>query len=133
MNRKIPVSALPLITIFIIVTVFVFTAKSWLQEKDIDQMVLLWGNLLLFLVSIMSFMIMYRSLQSAKPKSSVTAMYSGFMIKFFAVALAAFVYIMYAKKEVNKPALIFCAGLYIIYTMFETRALLRILRQKNNA
>ncbi|MCB0774731.1 MAG: hypothetical protein KDB99_00240 [Chitinophagaceae bacterium] len=133
MNKKLPVSALPLITIFIIVTVFALTAKSWLQEKDIDQMVLVWGNLLLFLVSLVSFMMMYRSLQSSKPKSSVTAMYSGFMIKFFAVALAAFVYIMYAKKEVNKPALIFCAGLYIIYTMFETRALLRTLRQKNNA
>ncbi|HPG12778.1 MAG TPA: hypothetical protein PLU37_14690 [Chitinophagaceae bacterium] len=133
MNKKLPVSALPLITIFIIVTVFALTAKRWLQEKDIDQMVLVWGNLLLFLVSLVSFMMMYRSLQSSKPKSSVTAMYSGFMIKFFAVALAAFVYIMYAKKEVNKPALIFCAGLYIIYTMFETRALLRTLRQKNNA
>ena len=133
MNKKLPVSALPLITIFLIITVFALTAKSWLQEKGIDQVVLLWGNLLLFLVSLVSFMIMYRSLQSPKPKSSVTAMYSGFMIKFFAVALAAFVYIMYAKKEVNKPALIFCAGLYIIYTMFETRALLKILRQKNNA
>lgn len=133
MNKKFPVAALPLITIFIIVTVFALIANSWLQQKDIDQSVLLWGNLILFLVSLVSFMAMYRSLQSPKPKSSVTAMYSGFMIKFFTVALAAFVYIMYAKKEVNKPALIFCAGLYIIYTMFETRALLRILRQKNNA
>lgn len=133
MNKKFPVAALPLITIFIIVTVFALIANSWLQQKDIDQSVLLWGNLILFLVSLVSFMVMYRSLQSPKPKSSVTAMYSGFMIKFFTVALAAFVYIMYAKKEVNKPALIFCAGLYIIYTMFETRALLRILRQKNNA
>jgi hypothetical protein len=48
------------------------------------------------------------------------------------VIIAAFIYIMLAKKNVNKPALGVCAGLYIIYTVLETTRLTRLLRTKKN-
>ena len=54
-------------------------------------------------------------------------------LKFFVVAIAAFIYIMVTKKNVNKPALFFCMGLYIVYTFFEVSSLLRVLKQKKNA
>jgi hypothetical protein len=55
------------------------------------------------------------------------------MIKFFLIAIAAFVYIMVAKKNLNKPALITCMGLYLVYTFVEVSSLQKLLKQKKNA
>jgi hypothetical protein len=123
----------PMILIFILLNAFFIVGKEWLLKQNIDQDVLIVGNLLLFLVSLLTFLLTQRSLKSTNPHSFIRDMYGGFIIKFFVVALAAFVYIMVTKKNVNKPALFGCMGLYIIYTFFEVTSLLRILKQKKNA
>lgn len=123
----------PMILIFILLNAFFIVGKEWLLKKNIDQEVLIVGNLILFLVSLLTFLITQRSLKSANPHVFVRAMYGGFIIKFFVVAVAAFVYIMVTKKNVNKPALFGSMGLYIVYTFFEVSSLLRILKQKKNA
>jgi len=123
----------PMILIFIFLNAFFIIGKNWLVKKNIDQDVLLMGNLLLFLVSLLTFLLTYRSLKSTNPNAFVRAMYGGFIIKFLVVAIAAFVYIITTKKDVNKPALFSCIGLYIVYTFFEVNSLLRILKQKKNA
>jgi len=122
-----------MILVFIFLNVFFLLNQSWLAQKNLDQNVLIIGNLLLFLVSLVTFLITRKSLQSKNPNSFVRAMYGGFIVKFFVVAIAAFIYIMMAKKNVNKPALFTCMGLYIIYTFFEVSALLRLLKKKKNA
>jgi len=123
----------PMILVFIFLNAFFLLGRDWLAKKGVDQDVLIIGNLLLFLVSLITFLITHRSLQSKNPNAFVRAMYGGFIIKFFVVAIAAFVYIMMTKKNVNKPALFFCMWLYIIYTFFEVNSLLRVLKQKKNA
>ena len=123
----------PMILIFIFLNAFLLAGKDWLAKKNIDQEVLIIGNLVLFIVTLLTFLLTYRSLKSKNPNAFVRAMYGGFMIKFFVVAIAAFIYIMITKKNVNKPALISCMGLYIVYTFFEVTALLRVLKQKKNA
>jgi hypothetical protein len=123
----------PILFIFVFITAFCITGRQWLAKQGIQQDVVLLGNLLLFAVSLLTWYVNNRSLRSANPQASVRAMYGSFMIKFFVLAIAAFVYIMIARKNVNKPGLIICAGLYILYTVFETRALLRLLKQKKNA
>jgi len=47
--------------------------------------------------------------------------------------VAAFAYIMMEKKNVNKPALIICMGLYLVYTFVEVSSLQKLLKQKKNA
>jgi hypothetical protein len=51
------------------------------------------------------------------------------MIKFFVLALAAFIYIYRERKAVNLPALYGAAFLYIVYTGVEIRLLLRALKK----
>jgi len=132
MNRTNSRLILPMILIFIFLNAFFLLSKSWLAQKNLDQNVLIMGNLLLFIVSLVTFLITRRSLQSKNPNAFVRAMYGGFIVKFFVVAIVAFIYIMMAKKAVNKPALFACMGLYIVYTFFEVRGLLRVLKQKPN-
>lgn len=123
----------PLLLIFIFVTAFSIAGRSFLLKKGIDPDVLLFGNLLLFLVTFGAYYINLRSQQASSPQAPVRAMYAGFMIKFFVMALAAFIYIMMAQKNVNKPALLLCAALYIIYTSIETKALLQLTKRKKDA
>jgi len=122
-----------MLLVFILLNVFLITARQWIVNKGADQEVLIIGNLLLFVISVITFLITYRSLQSSNPNAFVRAMYGGFIIKFFTVAIAAFVYIMITKKNVNKPALFACMLLYVIYTFIEVKALMGLLKKKKNA
>jgi hypothetical protein len=123
----------PVLVLFIIVNVLCIAGKSWLEKKGVSQEVLLGGNGLLMLVSMLAYILMRKAVISNSPQAFVRAIYGSFMLRFFLVAIAAFIYIMVVKKAVNKPALIACAGLYIIYTAIETRSLMKMLKQNKHA
>lgn len=129
-NRKI---FFPLLLLFILLNGFFLAGKSLLDKYSIDQNVLIGGNLILFAVTALSFYVSQRSLSSKNPNASVRSLYGSFMIKFFVIAIAAFAYIMAVKKNVNKPALLICMGLYIVYTFVEVSSLQKLLKQKKNA
>jgi len=133
MNRTSLQLLRPMILVFILLNVFLITTRQWIVNKGADQEVLIIGNLLLFVVSVITFLTTHRSLQSNNPNAFVRAMYGGFIIKFFAVAIAAFIYIMATKKNVNKPSLFGCMLLYVVYTFIEVKTLMAVLKQKKNA
>ena len=107
--------------------------KHLLDKPGIDGTVLIAGNFIIFLATALSFVVSQRSIQSPNPNASVRSLYGSFMIKFFVIAIAAFIYIMAVKKNVNKPALFICMGLYLIYTFLEVASLQKLLKQKKNA
>ena len=129
-NRRL---LLPFIILFILLNGFFIAGKNWFAAKGINQEVLIAGNLVLAIATLLSFWISYRAHQSSNPNASVRSLYGSFMIKFFLIIITAFVYILVAKKNVNKPALIICAGLYIVYTYMEVSVLTKLLKQKKNA
>lgn len=131
MNKSFFESAKVLIGLFIVVTIAAVAGKDWLAQYHIDWRVVALGNFLLFDTGILSFFIMTKTLQSANPQAFVRAMYGSFIVKFFVLAIAAFVYIMVTKKNVNKEALIICAGLYVVYAFLETRILTKLLKGKD--
>jgi uncharacterized BrkB/YihY/UPF0761 family membrane protein len=123
----------PMLVVFVFLSAFFVTGRSFLIKKQADPDVLLIGNLLLFGVSLLAFLISYKALKSTNPQSFVRAMYGSFIVKFFVIAIAAFVYIMVTKKNVNKPSLIGCMVLYAVYTFLEVSALMKLLKRKRNA
>jgi hypothetical protein len=133
MNQNSMASLRPMILVFILLNAFFIAGKNMLARWGVDQSVVIVGNLILFVVSLASFLLTRRSLASANPNAFVRAMYGSFMIKFFVCAIAAFAYIIAVKKEVNKPALIVCMGLYIVYTAIEVSALTKLLKRRKNA
>jgi hypothetical protein len=122
-----------MIVLFVVLNAFFIAGKNMLGKWGVDQSVVIVGNLILFTVSLTSFLLTRRSLASANPNAFVRAIYGSFIIKFFVCAVTAFVYIMAVKKEVSKPALIICMGLYIVYTAIEVSALTKLLKQRKNA
>jgi hypothetical protein len=133
MNKSLRQSIRPLLLVFVLTNALFIVFRQRLQAKGVDGEVLIGGNLILFLVSFAALFLTARSLNAANPQAFVRAIYGSFMIKFFVVAVTAFIYIMVAKKNVNKPALLACAALYIIYTGIEIRTLTKMLKQKKNA
>jgi len=116
--------------LFVFLNAFFLGGKSFLNKHGIDQPVLIGGNLVLFIATALSFYISYRSITSPNPNASVRSLYGSFMIKFFLIIITAFVYIMVAKKDLNKPALFICMGLYLVYTVVEVASLQKLLRQQ---
>ncbi|HMR91916.1 MAG TPA: hypothetical protein PKC69_06365 [Chitinophagaceae bacterium] len=123
----------PIFFAFLVVNLLLLGGSSLLRQKGVDVVALAAANLILALVATVSFLLTLRSLQSQNPNVFVRAVYGSFIIKFFVIAIAAFVYIMIAGKAVNKPALFSSMFLYIVYTYLEVTTLLRILKQKKNA
>ena len=132
MNRANWKSLQLMILIFVILNGFFIAGRSLLLRKGIDQSVVIVGNLVLFAVSLAAFLLTQRTLDNKNPHVFVRAVYSGFIIKFFIVVLAAFVYFQLVD-EVNKPALFVVLVLYLVYTFIEVSSLLRLLKGKKNA
>ena len=131
MNRGNPLR--PLILIFIVLNGLFIAGKSVLNRWGIDQEVVIIGNLILFAISVCSFLLSRRSLNSDKPNVFVRAMYANVMIKLFVCIAAAFIYFTMAKPNINKPGLFVCMGLYVVYTFIEVASLTKLLRKKKNA
>ena len=124
---------LSIVIVFIILNAFFITGKGLLDRWGIDQAVLIFGNLVIFIVTAVSFFISYKGLKNPNPHAFVRSVYSSFIIKFFVFAIAAFIYIQTAKDAVNKPALFICMGLYLVYTFLEVSVLTKLLRKKADA
>ena len=122
----------PVILLFVLLnSVFIF-GRTFLEKWSVDRDVLIVGNLVLFIVTLLSFWLGQRGLRSGNVQAFVRSIYSSFIVKFFVIAAAAFVYIMVTKKNVNKPGLIACMCLYLVYTFLEVSILMKMAKQKKN-
>lgn len=123
---------LPIIIFFITLNGFFISGKNMLARWGVDQDVVIWGNLLLFLITLFSFLLGQRGLKNPNPHAFVRSVYSGMMLKLFVCVIAAFIYIAMFRDALNKPALFTCMGLYLVYTFMEVSILMKLLRGKAN-
>jgi hypothetical protein len=131
MRNKKPFS--PVILLFIILNALFLTGRNTLERWNVDQKVLIAGNVLLFVITLVSFLLAQRGLKSSNTHVFIRAVIGSIMIKLFVSIIAAFIYISIFKKQINKPALFTCMGLYLIYTFMEVSILTKQLKLKSNA
>ena len=123
----------PAIMIFLILNSgFLITVKR-LEAWGFDYSVLVFGNIIVFGISLLSYWMAVKGLTTKNNHAFFRWVYGSVMMKLFILAGVAFVYIMMNKKEVNKPGLFFCMGLYIVYTFIEVSGLMKVNKQKTNA
>jgi Ca2+/Na+ antiporter len=104
-----------------------------LERSGFDQGVLIIGNLILFAATLVSFVFAKQGLRSQNPQAFVRSVYASIMIKLFICVIAALIYIFLFRKNVNRPALFTCMGLYLVYTFVEVSVLTKLLKEKKNA
>lgn len=123
----------PVVLLFIIVNALAIGLRTRWMAWSVDQDVLIIGNLVLFLLTLASFFIARRGLYKSNQHAFNRAVMTGIMVKMFLAIVVAFAYIATYKKDLNKPALFICMGLYLLYTFLEVSALTRSLRTKPDA
>ena len=124
---------LPVIVFFLAINVFTITTIGWPGRWKIDKDVITIGNLILFVATFLSYIFALRGLKSNNPHAFIRSVYVSIMVKFFICLLAALIYIIMYRANLNKPALFICMGLYLIYTSMEVMILTKKLKQKPNA
>ncbi len=122
---------LQIIYLFLLTSLIFLLSKFLFPGKAVNYNVLIYGNLLLFIVSWISVRMSTRAVVHKNVQVFLRLVYGSFLMKFFVLAIAAFVYISIFKKEVNKAALFGCFGLYIIYTCIEVRSVLKQSKKPN--
>ncbi len=122
----------PIVLLFVVLNALAISMSARLSAWNIDQNVLIVGNLFLFAITFISFLIAKRGVQNKNTHVFMRAVYSAILFKMFLAAIAAFIYIFIYGKELNKAGLLICMGLYLAYTFTEVAILTRMLRQKPN-
>jgi Ca2+/Na+ antiporter len=124
---------LPVIILFVVLNGFFVSGKNMLHRWNVDQEVVIYGNLLLFIITLISWLLAQNGLRNPNPHAFTRSVYMSVMLKLFVCMIAAFVYISTNKSNLNKPGLFVCMGLYLVYTFLEVSLLMKLLKQKNNA
>lgn len=133
MNKQSFRNFLPAIMVFLVLNSALLIMMNRLEDWGFDYTVLVFGNLVIFGISFLSYWMAVKGLTTKNNHAFFRWVYGSIMMKLFLLAGVAFIYIVMNKKEVNKPSLFFCMGLYIIYTFIEVSALMKVNKQKTNA
>jgi len=123
---------LPVVVFFIVLNALFITLGRTLRANGFDTDVLIIGNALLFLISLISFLIVSRGVNNPNPHAFLRSVNGSVMIKLFLCVIAAFIYIATYKKGLNKPALFTCMALYLVYTALEVTGLMKMLKKKSH-
>ena len=121
---------LPVVIFFILLNEIFIAGKNFFDDKGFDRNVLIIGNLLLFIITILSLFMGKRGLNNPNPHAFVRSVYGSIMIKLFLCIIVALIYIAIYQKQLNKPALFTCMGLYLVYTFMEVSILMKMLKHK---
>lgn len=134
MNTESRKAFIPIVCVFIILNGLIITfAKAFLEIHGFDREFLIWANLFLFLISIGGFMLQRKGLLSPNPQAFVRGVYASMMFKMFVCMIGVLIYVFLFKNKINKPGLFTAMGLYIVYTVIEVTALMKVARKKKNA
>ena len=123
----------PVLIIFAVVTVLCLAIPTVLSRWSIDAQVLLVGNLILFIATLVSFVFYRRSLGNNHAPYFMRMIYSAMFTKMAICIFTAFIYIVTYKKEVSKGAIFACMFLYFVYTFVELAVVLKLSKEKKNA
>ncbi len=120
----------PVVILFIIINAFLLVMKSRLVAWGFNMDVLILGNTFLFLLSIFTYFLHRKAIKAARTPEFLKYFYMAFLLKFFLTIALVVVYALVAAA-INKPAILACMGLYLVYTFIETRLLLKASKRKN--
>lgn len=122
---------LPFIWVFIIVNGLVIALQSILVTLKADPTVIIWANLLLFLVSVAGLWLQLRYSQHSNPHAMVRSVMGAMALKLFGLGAAIVIYIYKTGAHKNVRSVFIAMGLYIIYAWLEVRVILRTNKNKH--
>lgn len=124
---------LPIVILFVVISLTIFFLKDVLVKNGFDTIVLNIANLVLFFITFAGYLLQQNALRSSNPQAFIRSVYGAMMLKLFICMIAVFSYAFIFKDHLNKPALFTGMGFYVLYTVIEVSALMKALRKNKNA
>jgi hypothetical protein len=114
------------IVIFIILSILFYLLKTYAPAYRFN--VLMGGNLIMLLLSVISFFIVKKSI-SERPEAFVRGVYGATFLKLMVCMASILIYALVNKHDIHKPTLFILFGIYAVYTGVETWLLSRQARE----
>lgn len=118
---------------FVLTSVICLQLKIKAVSNAIDFNVVEGANVLLCILALVSCFLHLRSASNENTQAFTRTVMGTMMLKLFALAIAALIYIFIAKENRNIPAVFISMGLYIVYAILEVRGALKMLKKPHAA
>ena len=122
---------LPLLIIFIILTLFILSAGNLWYKYNVDKNVLLGANFLFMGTGLLVFFMQKNALSNKNPNVFIRSVIAGMMIKMFSTVLAVLAYVVLVGSTYNKKAVFISLFMYLIYLAAEVTAISKVNSKKN--
>lgn len=119
----------PVVVLFVLVNVLCAILFRWLPSVGMDPIVLLAGNLLVFVLTLLSCYLMKNGLTATSTTGFLSSVYGSFIMKLFFVGLVVVVYVKLSGDQMNVPAVFTSMVLYLLYTFIEVKGLLLLVKK----
>ena len=128
---KLPRNYFYLLLFFVLTSTICLGFKYKQYDDRVDFNVIEAGNVLLFILSIVSCMMHMKASESKNPNAFVRSIQGSFLLKLFVLVSATFIYVYMAGAGRNAPAIFICMALYVIYTVLEVRGAYLLVNKKH--
>jgi len=125
-------TVVPLFVFFILVNSFCLLFKNWLDAKQIDHLIVIYANCILFVLSVLIFFLHKKSVENKNPHAFVRSVMAGTFIKLLVIAGAVAIYLFTAKENKSVYAIVAALGLYFIYTFIEVKSAASLNKKHGN-
>lgn len=114
------------ITAFLLIGGGLFALKTSAPDYSFELLSI--GNLVLFALSLISFILVTRQDQH-HASSFIRGVYASTFLKLMICMVAIVTYIALNKDNIHKPSIFVLFGIYAVYSIIETMSLSKIARQ----
>ncbi|MBS0027853.1 hypothetical protein ACTJJ0_04250 [Chitinophaga sp. 22321] len=119
-----------LFAVFGILNGLIIIFKPRLLDLGTHVNVLMAGNLIMAIISLVSYIMSRRGLASSNHNAFIRAVYGSTLSKLFLCVIGIVTYVLSYKPDVSKLTIFMLLFLYLVYTVFETLSLFRLTRLK---
>ncbi|MFY0254831.1 hypothetical protein ACDQ55_12845 [Chitinophaga sp. 30R24] len=92
--------------------------------------VLLAGNLIMAIISLVSYLISRQGLASSNHNAFIRAVYGATLSKLFLCVIGVAIYVFLYRPDVSKLTIFLLLSFYLVYTIFETLSLFGLTKPK---
>ncbi len=120
--------------VFILITAALFLLQQWLlQSLAVHFEVLVAGNIVMALITLISYSLNRKGMTAANPNVFVRSVYASTLSKLMLCVIGIGVYVFLSRPQVSKATIFLLLFFYLVYTVFETIHLYRMsIRQKKS-
>lgn len=123
-----------LAVVFVLITAALFLLQTWLlQTLGVHYEVLVAGNVVMALITLISYSLNRKGMTSDNPNVIVRSVYASTLAKLMLCVVAIAVYVVVNRTRISKATIFLFMFLYLVYTVFETSHLLRTSKQQKKS